>query len=56
MKRLVLILLAILPMAVCAQTQFGYLSFRKVMEQMPEYAKAKQDLEVLKQKYEQEAV
>ena len=56
MKRLVLILLAILPMAVCAQTQFGYLRFRKVMEQMPEYAKAKQDLEVLKQKYEQEAV
>lgn len=56
MKRLVLILLAILPMAVCAQTQFGYLSFHKVMEQMPEYAKAKQDLEVLKQKYEQEAV
>jgi hypothetical protein len=56
MKRLFAILLMVLPMAVMAQIQFGYLSYKQVMQQMPEYAKAQQDLDLLKQKYEQEAL
>lgn len=53
---LLLMVAAVWPTAVAAQAQFGYLSFRQVMEQMPEYAKARQDLVTLKQKYEQEAL
>ena len=56
MKRLFAILLMVLPMAVMAQIQFGYLSYKQVMQQMPEYTKAQQDLDLLKQKYEQEAL
>lgn len=59
MKQLVLLLTlaaALLPTVARAQAQFGYLSFKSVMEQMPEYAKAQQDLETLRQKYEQEAL
>ena len=39
-----------------AQIQFGYLSYKQVMQQMPEYTKAQQDLNQLKQKYEEEAM
>ncbi len=56
MKRLFVIILMALPMTVMAQIQFGYLSYKQVMEKMPEYAKAQADLDLLKQKYEQEAV
>ena len=56
MKRLFAIVLMVLPVAVMAQIQFGYLSYKEVMQQMPEYTKAQQDLDLLKQKYEQEAL
>lgn len=55
MKRLFAIILIVLPMAVLAQAQFGYLSYKAVMRQMPEYGKARADFDILKQKYEQEA-
>ena len=56
MKRLFAILLLVLPLTAMAQIQFGYLSYKQVMQQMPEYTKAQQDLNQLKQKYEEEAM
>ena len=38
-----------------AQVRLGYLSYESVMQQMPEYAQAQQNLADLKAKYEQEA-
>lgn len=38
-----------------AQIQIGYISYEKVLTEMPEYAQAKQDLAALKAKYEAEA-
>ena len=38
-----------------AQIQFGYLSYERVLKEMPEYAKATQELSALKAKYEAEA-
>ena len=37
-----------------AQARFGYVSYRAVMEQMPEYAAAQAQLNVLRQKYKAE--
>ena len=57
MKRL----LFILPLLLCCfvgsaqQVQFGYISYEQMLEQMPEYQQAKQDLAALKAKYEAEA-
>lgn len=55
MKRLFFLLLAVVPMVVSAQIQFGYMSYQKVLKEMPEYAQAMKDLESLKAKYEAEA-
>lgn len=56
MRRLFFILPLLLScMAVSAQIQFGYISYDRVLKEMPEYAKAKQDLSALKAKYEAEA-
>ncbi len=56
MKRLTFILpLLMLCIASSAQIQFGYISYEQVIKELPEYAKAKQDLEALKAKYEAEA-
>lgn len=56
MKRLVFILpLLIFCIAGQAQIQFGYVSYEQVLKEMPEYAKATQDLAALKAKYEAEA-
>ena len=38
-----------------AQIQFGYISYEQVLKEMPEYAKAMQDIAALKAKYEAEA-
>ena len=56
MKRFVFILPFLLfCFATSAQIQFGYISYEQVLKEMPEYAKATQDLATLKAKYEAEA-
>lgn len=49
-------LLLLLPTSTAAQQyQFGYLSYRAALEQMPEYTTAKESLQTLQQKYDDEA-
>lgn len=55
MKRKILLLLVALPLAAMAQIKIGYLSYEKVLRQMPEHAQAEQWLENLKAQYTQEA-
>ena len=55
MKRLLSTLAFLLPLAVFAQVQFGYLSYDAVMQEMPEYAQAQKEVASLKAKYEAEA-
>ena len=56
MKRLSFILpILLLCITASAQIQFGYISYEQVLTEMPEYAKAKQDIAALKAKYEAEA-
>jgi len=57
MKRLSFILPFLLfCVAASAQVQIGYFSYEQVLQELPEYTKAKQDLAVLKTKYEAEAL
>lgn len=56
MKRLTLILPLLVLSIICqAQIQFGFASYRQILEEMPEYAAAQQQLEQLRVKYEAEA-
>ncbi len=56
MKRLIFIFpLLMFCLAVSAQIQFGYMSYKQILQEMPEYAQATKDLAVLKAKYEAEA-
>jgi len=56
MKRLSLILpLLLFCIAGFAQIQFGYVNYEQVLRELPEYAKAQEDLAALKAKYEAEA-
>jgi len=55
MKRIIIALLALLPMMASAQVKFASVDYDTVLKQMPEYAKAQQDLAELKEKYDQEA-
>lgn len=55
MKRLLVFLFVVIPVAATAQIQFGYLSYQQVLKEMPEYAQAMQDLQTLKAKYDEEA-
>ena len=55
MKHLFTALLILLPLSLSAQMQFGYMSYKTVLAQMPEYAQAKQSLADLKAKYDAEA-
>lgn len=45
----------VLPLSLRAQMQFGYMSYKTVMAEMPEYAQAKQGMTDLKAKYDAEA-
>ena len=45
----------LLPGAAKAQYQFGYLSYNKVLQAMPDYAKAQEALNTLQGKYKEEA-
>ena len=55
MKRLLLFLIALIPIVASAQIQFGYLSYQQVLKEMPEYTQAMQELQTLKAKYDEEA-
>jgi outer membrane protein len=55
MKRLFVFLFVVVPIVASAQIQFGYLSYRQVIKEMPEYAQAMQELQTLKGKYDEEA-
>lgn len=55
MRRLFTVLLVALPLSLSAQMQFGFMSYKKVMAEMPEYAQAKQNMAALKAKYDAEA-
>lgn len=43
------------PQHVTAQYQFGFLSYKKALQSMPEYPQAQQSITALKQKYDNEA-
>ena len=55
MKRLICLFALAMPVVLMAQVQFGYLNYSTVMQEMPEYAQAQQELSTLKNKYEAEA-
>lgn len=55
MKRLFVFLFVVVPIAVSAQIQFGYLSYSQVIKEMPEYDQAMRELQTLKAKYDEEA-
>ena len=49
------VLLLFLPTEAKAQYQFGYLSYNKALQNMPDYATAQSSLRTLKAKYDEEA-
>jgi outer membrane protein len=55
MKHLFIFITLILPLALHAQVQFGYLSYQKIVEEMPEYVQTQQQMAALRAKYEAEA-
>ena len=55
MKRLFVLLFVVVPVVASAQVQFGYLSYKQVLKEMPEYTQAMQELQTLKAKYNEEA-
>ena len=55
MKRLFVLLFVVVPIVASAQVQFGYLSYKQVLMEMPEYTQAMQELQTLKAKYDEEA-
>lgn len=56
MKRLIFIFpFLMFCLAASAQIQFGYMSYKQILQQLPEYAQATKDLAILKAKYEAEA-
>lgn len=56
MKRLIFIFpLLMFCLAASAQIQFGYMSYKQILQQLPEYAQATKNLAILKAKYEAEA-
>ncbi len=54
-KSLYLLFLLLLPLSVAAQVKFGYLSYRTICQEMPQYVGAQQQLHELKAVYEKEA-
>ena len=57
MKRLFLILpLLLVACLTKAQIQFGYVSYEQILQELPEYVQAKQELAILAAKYEAEAL
>lgn len=53
--RTLILILSLLPLSVAAQVKFGYLSYRTICQEMPQYVNAQKELYKLKATYEQEA-
>lgn len=55
LKKIALVLMLVLPLGVYAQTlKFGHVKSGEVIQSMPEYAKAQQDMEALQKRYADE--
>ena len=52
MKKLVLMLLMFAPLATFAQQKFGHINAQEVMSQMPEFIKARGEMEAKAKQYE----
>lgn len=53
MRRFILLLI-LFPLALAAQTKFGYFSYSKVLESVPQYREAVEDYNLLKQRCDKE--
>lgn len=55
MKKIIIMLMALLPMAAMAQNaKFGHIDTQSIMQQMPEFIKARGELEAEQKQYENE--
>ena len=52
MKKLFVMLMMLAPMAAFAQAKFGHVNSQEVIQAMPEYTKARTDIEALTKQYE----
>lgn len=52
MKKILLAMMLLAPMSMLAQQKFGYIETQKIMESMPEFIKARGDLEAQQKQYE----
>ena len=52
MKKLLFMLMMLAPMAASAQAKFGHVDANEIMQAMPEFTKARTDLEALGKQYE----
>lgn len=52
MKKLLLILMLIAPMTIMAQQKFGHINSQEVLASMPEFIKAKGEIDALQKQYE----
>ena len=52
MKKLIVALMMLLPMAASAQAKFGHVNASEIMQAMPEFAKARTEIEALTKQYE----
>jgi len=52
MKKLVLMLLMFAPLTMMAQQKFGHVNSQEIMQMMPEFTKAKTEIEALQKQYE----
>ncbi len=55
MRRLLTIFFSLVSLVAAAQVQYGFISYRGIMKEMPEYANVQQELANLKAKYEAES-
>lgn len=53
-KKLIVLVLCMLPLAASAQSKFGYVNYDEVMKAMPEYTEAQNNLNMLKDNYQSE--
>ena len=54
MKKLFLALVMMLPMAAMAQAKFGHVNSSEIMQAMPEFATARQEIETLTKQFEED--
>ena len=52
MKKLFLALMMLLPMAAMAQNKFGHVNSAEIMQAMPEFTTARNEIETLTKQYE----